>query len=115
VLHAACQASQHQKTLAGRQQGSAAQLQQTIGDLHKHISHTITGPGRVFTNTEYFVGPIDVPNIPAVAPDSSPTDTAYDAINCAYIDYLNETDDAPRKHNRMAGVSSLDMLIKFFL
>jgi hypothetical protein len=115
VLHAACQASQRQKTLAGRQQGSAAQLQQTIGDLHKHISHTITGPGRAFTNTEYFVGPIDVPNIPAVAPDSSLADTAYDAIDCAYIDYLNETDDVPRKRNRTAGVSSLDMLIKFFL
>ncbi|KAG1843213.1 hypothetical protein F4604DRAFT_1918947 [Suillus subluteus] len=103
VLNAAYQASQRQKILAGWQQGSAAQLQQTTGDLHKHISHTITGPGHVSTNTEYFVGPIDMPNIPAVAPDSSLADTAYDAIDCAYMDYLNETDDAPRKRNRTAG------------
>jgi hypothetical protein len=115
VLNAAYQASQCQKTFTGQQQGSAAQLQQTIGDLHKHISHTITGPGHVSTNTEYFVGPIDMPNIPTVAPDLSLADTAYNAIDCAYIDYLNETDDAPRKRNHMVRVSSLDMLIEMFL
>jgi hypothetical protein len=31
------------------------------------------------------------------------------------MDYLDETDDAPRKRNRTAGVSSLDMLFWIFV
>ncbi|KAG1902462.1 uncharacterized protein F5891DRAFT_1186576 [Suillus fuscotomentosus] len=107
VLNAAHQASQRQNLSAARQQAMHAP-QETSGDhkLHKHISHTITGPGRVAMRTEYFVGPMTTPNVPAVAPGSPLNDNGHNEFNvvdAAYIDYLAETDKGPKKHKRTAG------------
>lgn len=118
VLNAAHQASQRQNLSAARQQAMHAP-QETSGDheLHKHISHTITGPGRVDMRTEYFVGPTAMPNVPAVAPDSPLNDNGYnefDVVDAAYMDYLAETDEGPKKRKCTAGVSSFCVRVVLF-
>ncbi|KAG1722940.1 uncharacterized protein EDB91DRAFT_1240167 [Suillus paluster] len=114
VLNAAHQASQRQNLSACTVKKPLMHHKRPLAttELHKHTSHTITGPGRVSMHTEYFLGPTVAPSVPAVAPetpDSPLNDNGhnesinFDVVDGAYMDYLAEMDEGPKNLLRLDG------------